>query len=270
MKIISHNINGINAYKNNDKLNELLKFNADVYCLQEVRCNNEKKILSILGEDIQNKFEIISNVNTERKGYAGVTTLVNKETAGKLLIAIDIPQFNSPNLTSYAKGRIITLYFTNCILINIYSINSGGPKQNERIAFEQLLNAYVKKLKEDFHIPIIIAGDLNVCAKQIDYYGNFEKDYNEGPSTYDFEIAAFNKLMNENGLIDSYRFCNINESKYSTYVKIKRKVIAARIDYILVDNRVQRFIQSASIHDDFCEIDHKPIELNINLPLAFK
>ena len=270
IKIISHNVNGINAYKNAGKLDELLKFNADVYCLQEVRCGNEEKLKTILGGEIYDKYEVISNLNSDIKRYAGVVTLLSKETMGKVLLSIDTPEFTSPNLTNYSKGRILTLYFTNCILINLYAINSVGQKQNERIAYDQMLNVYIKKLKQDFHLPIILVGELNVCTSQLDYSGDFEKDYNVGPSLYDFEIDAFNNLVGANKLIDSYRCCNLNEQKYSANMKIKRKEVAARTDYILVDSRIQKNIGDATIHEDFSDKDHKPIETNINLPYAYR
>ena len=78
MKIVSHNINGINAYKNNGKLDRLLELNADVYCLQEVKKNDIKDIDKILkGTPLENYVKQYSFSNF-KKGYAGVQNIIQK------------------------------------------------------------------------------------------------------------------------------------------------------------------------------------------------
>ena len=41
MKIVSYNINGIRAAKKLGLIEWIENFEADIYCLQEVRCNEE-------------------------------------------------------------------------------------------------------------------------------------------------------------------------------------------------------------------------------------
>ena len=58
MKIISHNINGLNAYVNSGKLQRILLEDADVYCFQEVKVSSIEKARALLTEDLLYKYSM--------------------------------------------------------------------------------------------------------------------------------------------------------------------------------------------------------------------
>ena len=198
MKIISHNINGLNAYIKNGKFEKILKEDADIYCFQEVKCANENKINSLLGNDVLNKYNIYNSINTFKKGYAGVTTLVKKNVNVRMSYSINPPNIN---LSGYAEGRLIITEFDNFILLNLYNINSGGEvKTKDRVIYDLWLINYISVLQKIK--PIILCGDLNVCLTELDYWGNYEKALNSCPGLMIFEINEMTINVNDNKLID--------------------------------------------------------------------
>lgn len=268
MKIISHNINGINSFMNSERY-KILEENADVYCFQEVKCADENKISSLLGNDILSKYNVFNSVNTFKKGYAGVTTLVKKNIN---VFFVHIPDITGQNMSGYAEGRIITIVFDDFCLINIYSVNSAGEqKTNDRINFEKYLITYINFIKELSKKPVIVCGDLNVCSTEYDYWGNYKKAINSGPGLMQFEIDACANLKEVCNLTDAYRYKNGNERKYSWYGNPRRKGVAApwelrhgwRLDYFLVENSILNRVEDSDIYELYQHIDHSPISIEI-------
>ncbi len=200
MKIVSHNINGINAYKNNGKLDRVLEISADIYCFQEVKKNDIKDIDKILkGTPLENYVKHYSFSNF-KKGYAGVLTLIKPDIN---IIAEHHPEVDSlilENLSGYGKGRIVVTEFEKFYLINIYVVNSAG-KAVDRMWWDVNLIKYLNSLNK----PYIICGDMNVCSTYKDYWGNYEKSIDTCAGLMKFEIDGFAKIINETSSIDIYR-----------------------------------------------------------------
>lgn len=268
MKIISHNINGLNAYIKNNKLKRLMsEENADVYCFQEVKCSTEEKIKSLLGNDILNEYNVYNSINNYKKGYAGVTTLVKKNINVKYTEVVN-PIVDS--LSEYSKGRLIVIEFDNFILLNLYNVNSGGDiKTKDRIIYDLWLLDYIASLQ--IIKPIILCGDLNVCMSELDYWGNYKKAIDSGPGLMKFEINAMNGIVSINKLIDGFRYLHKDDRKYSWYANgTKRSKMQPweahhgwRLDYFLVSNVLKDNIKECDIREAWNKVDHSPIILEI-------
>ena len=268
MKIISHNINGLNAYVKNNKLKQLMEEeNADIYCFQEVKCANESKINSLLGDEILNEYNVYNSINTYKKGYAGVTTLVKKDINVK---TVEIINPSNTNLSGYAEGRLVIIEFDNFILLNLYNVNSGGEiKTKDRLIYDLWLISYISVLQKIK--PIILCGDLNVCLTEFDYWGNYKKAINSGPGLMNFEINALSMNVNHNKLIDGFRYLHGDERKYSWFTRGTKKSKQQpwesrhgwRLDYFILSEILKDRIDECDIREAWNKVDHSPIILSI-------
>lgn len=259
MKIISHNINGLQAYVKSGKLARILLEDADVYCFQEVKVSSQAKLDELL-QDITYDYAYCYSQNVYKKGYAGVMTMVKKSTCGKLLHDIEKPEDTTTileGMSNYGWGRIVTAKFDDFYIINVYVLNSGN-KDDERVKFDNRLQNYLLSLDK----PYIVCGDFNVCHSELDYHGNWKRAINSMPGLKEYEIEGFDKLMTFNGLRDCYREMHPFTRKYSwCSPRTKNPLKGWRLDY---------FLASAGFNIKMCDVmqgwnryDHSPIVLEI-------
>lgn len=271
MKIVSFNINGLNAFDSKGNLEKIINStNADIYCFQEIKIS-EKKVDKM--NNIFSKFPnyiAYNNICTSKQGYAGVSILVNTNIKDRVLNVTYPNILDNKLFESYkhqGNGRVITIEFDTFCLVNAYVVNSGN-KQAERHAFDLMMIDYINSLNK----PCIYCGDMNVCATQLDYWGNYEYAKNSSPGLYEFEINDFALLLNNCKLIDTYRYKNGNKKEYSWYSPISNKTNPAyklrhgwRIDYFLVSDSIKDNVEYSKIYEGWNQIDHSPIEMEIQL-----
>lgn len=135
---------------------------------------------------------------------------------------------------------------------NIY--HDGYPKESPSGCIQQ-------KRK-----PIIVCGDLNVAASEIDLKNPKANRGNAGFS--DQERGKFQELLGA-GFVDSFRALYPDQTGAYTWWSYRynaRKNNAGwRIDYFLVSEDIQGKIIDSKIHSDVMGSDHCPIELDIDL-----
>lgn len=257
MKIISYNINGLNSFVTKNKIIELFnEHNADVYCFQEVRAN-DLKIKDLLAPYL-NDYTYVTSLNNVKKGYAGVMTLM-KNDIYKQSLGVEENVFSYNGDLTYTSGRIINVEFKDFYLINVYVVNSGN-KIEIRKDFDNQFREYLKTLSK----PYIVCGDFNVCATELDYWGDYKKAINSMPGLMDFEIDGFSKLLNECKLTDTFRMLRNDERKYSWFSPMGGALDKGRgwrIDYFLCSEDMKNKIKSTEIFEGYQGADHSPIEL---------
>lgn len=154
MKIVSWNVNGLRACFRYGFLDWAEKTDADVICLQEIKCSSEQ-----IPEELRNlDYEIIINA-AEKKGYSGIAVFT-REKPMKVSDKLGLARFDS-------EGRFLRLDFKDFILINIY-LPHGGRDQSKldyKLESYQNLLEYLKKVKDK---KVILAGDLNVAHTELD------------------------------------------------------------------------------------------------------
>lgn len=260
MKILSYNINGLKAFRRTNKFDQVMSdFNdIDIYCFQEVKCNDDKVFESIKN-DYPNNI-ISTNINEYYKGYAGVMCIKSKDIEDPVVYEVN---FCLDNLY-YSDGRIVKYKFNDFYLLNVYVPNSGN-KEELRKQWDKEFCEYIQSLDK----PVIICGDFNVCSTELDYWGNYKKSINTSPGLMDFEISGFDNLCKACNLIDAYRYVNKNNRKYSWYSQRNRKSIEKnqgwRLDYFLVSPELVDKIKSCDIISPYQGADHSPIILDIDL-----
>ena len=254
MKIISWNVNGVRAAVKKEFLNQFDQMNADCFCLQETKAQDdqvEEALSSISG------YEISTN-SAVKKGYSGVSTLSrNKVISSSVDIGIEEHD---------QEGRVVSVEYDDFILINVYVPNSGsGLKRLDYrstwdIAFAKYLAAQMKKK------PIIVTGDFNVAHEAIDL-ARPKPNYNKTSGYTQVEIDGMDCLL-EIGLFDAFRHLYPEKVQYSFWsirFGARAKNIGWRIDYFLVDNRLQDKILDCKILDQEMGSDHCPIELTLDI-----
>lgn len=114
--------------------------------------------------------------------------------------------------------------------------------------------------------PIIVCGDLNVAASEIDLKNPKANHKNAGFT--DEERGKFQDLLAA-GFTDSFRYLYPDkEGAYSWWsyrFHAREKNAGWRIDYFLVDDCAKDKIVDAKIHSDIMGSDHCPVELDIDL-----
>lgn len=270
MKIISYNINGLNAFVNAGKMASLLKdFPADIYCLQETKMNKAEKIAAKLTECSEISSSHLDHrecYNTLKNGYAGVMTMYHKSlnihaTCEDQLSKLE--SFFDADAYKYIPGRILYLDLGDYYLVNVYVLNSGN-KDELRKQFDKHFLSLIKKLQTVK--PVVIVGDFNVCAAECDYWGKYQKAIDTAPGLMQFEIDGFWSLYKECCLVDAFRLLHGNERRYSWYSPMGSAVANGRgwrIDYCLVSEALKERVVSCEIFDKYQAPDHSPIMIEL-------
>ncbi len=251
MKLVSWNVNGIRACLNKGFDDFFKSVNADIFCLQETKCQEGQVDLEYDG------YESYWN-SAEKKGYSG-TAVFTKIKPLSVSYGIGIEEHDK-------EGRVITLEFDKFYLVDIYTPNS--KRELERLDYRQIWEDEIRKylLKLNETKPVIMCGDLNVAHKEIDLKNPKTNTHNAG-----FTIEERNKmteLLNA-GFVDSFRYLYPDkENAYSwwSYMrKAREKNVGWRIDYFIVSESIKDKIKEASIYSEVMGSDHCPVGLEIDL-----
>lgn len=250
MKIISWNVNGINALLSKKDSKFLKNSNADIICLQEMKATKEKMphLLALEGY-------LQYNSIAKRKGYSGVTTL-SKIKPINVIEGIKIEEFDS-------EGRTLTLEFEDFFLVNSYFPNAQPElaRIDFKVSFDKALEKFCEKLNKKK--PVIIAGDFNVAHTEIDLKNPKTNQNNAGFSPGEREWI--DSLIKKEW-IDSFRlFCKDpgHYTWWSYRFKAREKDIGWRIDYFLTSRDLKNRIKSSKILKNIYGSDHCPISLEI-------
>ena len=248
MKLISWNVNGIRACLNKGFSDFFKEVNADIFCLQETKCQPEQ---------INLEFEGYTSYwnSAERKGYSG-TAIFTKKQPVNVTYGIGIEEHDK-------EGRIITLEFENFYLVTNYTPNAKRELErlDYRMVWEDEIRKYLLELNKKK--PVIMCGDLNVAHEEIDLKNPKTNKGNAGFTNEEREKMT--ELLNA-GFIDSYRYLYPEKIEYSWWSYIghaREKNVGWRIDYFIVSNDFRENIKDATIYTEILGSDHCPVGLEI-------
>jgi len=260
-KIIAWNVNGLRSLLKTDYLKLLLdNENPDILCLGETKIQEHKKIdMEIKEKFPQYKYKYWS-VSHAKKGYSGTAIFMKKEP-------LNITYGLKYDKEYDDEGRVITIEFKKYFLIHIYTPNSGQALQRLKFRvneWEIVFKNYLCKLQQ--LKPIIVCGDLNVAHNEIDLKN--PKTNHKTAGFTDEERHRFNELLHDNKLVDSFRILyptKIDYSYWSYMRKSREKNVGWRIDYFLLDSKIQNKLHNSTILTNVLGSDHAPIKLEINI-----
>ena len=251
MRLISWNVNGIRACVNKGFKEFFIKENADIFCIQETKCQEGQIELEFEG------YKSYWN-SAEKKGYSGTAIFTKKEPIS-IRYGIGIEEHDH-------EGRVITLEFDNFYMVNIYTPNSKRELErlDYRCVWENEVRKYLLKLNKTK--PVIMCGDLNVAHKEIDLKNPKTNRNNAGFT--DEEREKMTELL-KSGFTDSFRYLypeKLDQYTWWSYMgRAREKNIGWRIDYFIVSNDIKNKIKEASIYPEALGSDHCPVGLEIEL-----
>ena len=223
---------------------------ADMFCLQETKMQREQ------ADFVFDGYEEYWN-SAEKKGYSG-TAIFSKQAPLNVTYGLGIEEHDK-------EGRVITAEYENFYLVTVYTPNSQRElaRLDYRMEWEDVFRSYLLEL--DKKKPVIVCGDLNVAAEEIDLKNPKTNRKNAGFT--DEERAKFRELKAA-GFVDTFRHLHPEEVKYSWWsymFKAREKNAGWRIDYFVVSERIADKVQTAEIHNEIFGSDHCPVSIVIDL-----
>ena len=249
MKIASWNVNGLEACRGKGFLKFIKETRPDIVCCQETK--------------VSQKFQIKTPGYTQiwnhgiRPGYSGTLVLTMREPLSHSL-GFGIEKFD-------VEGRLITLEFEEYYVLNIYAPsiheNNGSDRPDYRLKWDKALRDYVGTLSK----PIIMCGDFNATAADIDTYPKPDKT----PDDLFFRPETSDGLLQllETGLVDVFRETYPTKEGSYTWWGPKHKERlenrGTRLDYFPESEELFFYIQDIQHYEDILGSDHCPISLSI-------
>ncbi|MBD5233528.1 MAG: exodeoxyribonuclease III [Bacteroidales bacterium] len=251
MKFISWNVNGLRAVMTKGFEDIFKSFDADFFCLQEIKLQEGQLDLDFDG------YKAFYNY-AEKKGYSG-TAIFSRHEPLSVTRGIGIDRHDT-------EGRVVTLEYPDFYLVTVYTPNSQSElaRLDYRMDWEAEFAKFVKNL--DAIKPVIICGDMNVAHQEIDLAN--PKTNRRNPGFTDEERDCFTRLLGE-GFVDTYRYLNPDKtgaySWWSYRGRAREKNVGWRIDYFLVSQRIAPKLKSASIHPEIAGSDHCPVSIELDI-----
>ena len=253
MKIISYNVNGIRAAIKKGLIAWLQIENPDIVCFQEIKALKEQidiKAFTEIGYKYNYWF------SAQKKGYSGVG-IISKHKPKNIKYGTGISSMDF-------EGRNIRLDFEDFSVMSLYLPSGTNLNRLEfKLNYMDMFLDYISLLNNEIN-NLIIAGDYNICHKEIDIHDPVRNKNISGFLPVEREwLQRFIDL----GFIDSFREFNKEPHNYSwwTYrANARANNKGWRIDYIMASSYMKEKMKSAKILKDVFHSDHCPISLTIN------
>jgi exodeoxyribonuclease III len=262
MKIVTWNVAGLRAVLAKNKAGKrdtddpnaiaalIKEHEPDIIAIQESKCPEN------LNTNLDYSFQKILASQT-RKGYAGVAVFSKIQP---ISVLDDFPHEHNK------EGRVISLEFKTCYLINAYVPNSKGDlsRLEYRTAkWEAAMREYINKLQE--MKPVIYLADLNVAPTEMDIYTT--KGHKRAAGFTIEERTEYDKMMKDCKLIDTYRHLYPEKREYtyfSNFAKSRERGAGWRIDMALVSRKLKKYVKDVTILKDYYGSDHVPVLLELS------
>ncbi|TXT54643.1 MAG: Exodeoxyribonuclease [Candidatus Thorarchaeota archaeon] len=252
MKIISWNLNGLNASLNKGLIDFIQESSADVFCFQETKTAEDRVDESFLGLD---DFKYYWH-SAKKKGYSGTVILSKVEPVSSI--------YGFHNEGYDTEGRLITLEFEDYYLINAYFPNAGSglKRMDFKLEWDEKFEEFVEGLRESK--PIVITGDLNVAHTEKDLARPKSNTKTAGFTPEEREW--FDQFLKK-GYIDTFREF-VDEGGHYTFWSYRHnareKDIGWRLDYFVISEELKSRLEASEILDDVMGSDHCPILLELS------
>jgi exodeoxyribonuclease-3 len=240
-------VNGLRAVLKKGFLDIFAQLDADVFCLQETKCQAGQVELELPGYHQYWNY-------AEKKGYSGTAVFTRREPLS-VAYGMGIPEHDT-------EGRLITLEFEDYYFVCCYTPNAQNELKriDYRMQWEDALREYLKGLDEKK--PVIYTGDLNVAHEEIDLKNPKTNRGNAGFS--DEERGKMTELLGS-GFADTFRRLYPDlagaYSWWSYRGNARKNNTGWRIDYFIVSDRLMERVEDSKIHPEVLGSDHCPVEL---------
>lgn len=255
IRIITLNVNGIRSAARKGFFEWMLKQEADVICLQEIKAQENDLQDKIFRPDGYYHYFYPA----QKKGYSGVALYCKQKplnvTTGLGWEFADL------------EGRYIEADFGNIKVASIYlpSGTSGEERQTVKYDFLDRLSKHLQTLKQH-SANYIICGDWNIAHKEIDLKNWRSNQKNSGFLPQ--ERAWLDQLFGPLGFVDAFRVVNQEKEQYTWWSnrgQAWKKNVGWRIDYQVVTTDLKNYIHDVSVYKMQRFSDHAPLLIDYNV-----
>jgi len=257
LKVITLNVNGIRSAASKGLFRWLEKQQADVVCLQELKCHEvdlDAKLHGLKAFESCHAF-------AKKKGYSGVA-LYSRKQPDEVKRGFGAREFDD-------EGRYVEARFGKLWVISLYlpSGSAGPHRQASKFRFLKRFVLHLKKLKARGQ-EVILCGDWNIAHKEIDLKNWRSNQKNSGflPE----ERAWLTRVFDEIGFVDVFRTINARPEQYTWWSnrgQAWKKNVGWRIDYQIATQRLAKAAKKESIYKAKRFSDHAPLTIEYDYPL---
>jgi exodeoxyribonuclease-3 len=252
LRVITLNVNGIRSAATKGLFRWLEKQQADVVCLQELKCHEtdlDAKLHGLKAFDSCHAF-------AKKKGYSGVA-LYSRKQPDEVKRGFGVREFDN-------EGRYVEARFGRLWVISLYmpSGSAGPHRQASKFRFLKRFLNHLEKLK-DRGQEVILCGDWNIAHKEIDLKNWRSNQKNSGflPE----ERAWLTRVFDEIGFVDVFRTINAKPEQYTWWSnrgQAWKKNVGWRIDYQIATPGVAKTAKKESIYKAKRFSDHAPLTID--------
>ena len=257
LKVITLNVNGIRSAAKKGLFRWLAKQNADVVCLQELKCHEVDLDARLHG---LKAFESC-HAFAKKKGYSGVA-LYSRKRPDEVRRGFGAREFDD-------EGRYVEARFGKLWVISVYlpSGSAGPHRQASKFRFLKSFLIHLKRLKER-GCEIVLCGDWNIAHREIDLKNWRSNQKNSGflPE----ERAWLTQVFDELGFVDVFRRLNPKPEQYTWWSNRGQawaKNVGWRIDYQIATPGIAATARAASIYKNRRFSDHAPLIIDYDFEL---
>lgn len=255
MKIITLNVNGIRSAAKKNFFDWMLKQNADIICLQEVKAKQSDLVDPIFFP--KNYFAYFHEA--EKPGYSG-TAIYSRYQPIEVLYGLGFSAADQ-------EGRYVQLNFDKLSVASLYLPSGSSGELRQQVKFD-FLNAYEKILESILQQQreFIICGDWNIVHKEIDIK-NF-KGNQKNSGCLPEERAWLDRLFTQKGFSDAFRLVDDRPEQYTWWSNRGQawaKNVGWRIDYQVITPGLVGKVRKAHIFREDRFSDHAPLTVEYTI-----
>ena len=249
MRVITLNVNGIRSAAAKGLFPWLASQDADVICLQEVRCTEEQ----LTGHDVRLPGYQAAYHSAVRPGYAGVA-IFSREAPERLVRGIGVKEFDQ-------EGRYLEAQFPHLAVVSLYlpSGSSGPHRQASKNRFLKAFLPHLRALRRRRR-PYLLCGDWNIAHRPIDLKNWRANQKNSGFLPH--ERAWLDELFDELGYHDAFRHVDPAPERYTWWSNRGQawaNNVGWRIDYQIASPKLAGKARRAEIYKASRFSDHAPL-----------
>ncbi|WP_354701102.1 Exodeoxyribonuclease III [Paraconexibacter sp. AEG42_29] len=254
MQLVTWNVNSLNA-----RLPRVLEFLAqhgpDVVCLQETKCTPEAFPVDALREA---GYEAAHHSGGR---WAGVAVLAR---TGAVIedVVCGLPGEAQPDQARWVEATVDGVRVVSVYVVNGQAV--GTEPFAEKLQFFSAMAQRAAILSAG-DVPLVIAGDMNVCPSDADVYD--PAAFDGATHVTDEERAALAEVAHAGALRDAYRTVHPEPEQQFTWWDYRaghfHKGLGLRIDLILTSEAIASTLTAVHIERDYRKgtkpSDHAPL-----------
>jgi exodeoxyribonuclease-3 len=257
VRIITLNLNGIRSAVNKGLLPWLVRQQADVACVQEIKAQPGDIV-----DATRNPDALLGYFHcAQRRGYSGVG-IYCRRAPDEVREGVGIPEID-------AEGRYLEARFGDLSVISFYVPSGSSSEERLAIKFK-----FLERVIEPLHKlaasgrEIVICGDWNIAHKEIDLKNWRANQKNPGflPEERAWLSGVFERL----GYVDVFRRIDPRPEQYTWWSNRGQawaKNVGWRLDYQIATPGIAARARAASIYKARRFSDHAPLTIDYDYTL---